>query len=124
MEKKQCTAGNLNVALDFMKAGKCAFLIVLINVSMAVVLLQTPVSVSLAGVDPTVPVHVIVSTGDPTAVAAASARMELCATPSLEPATVLLDSRDGGVRNTVTKGHTGMTASKSASARMEPPVIM
>lgn len=96
-------------------------LIVLINVSMVVVLLQTPVSVSLAGEDPTAPVHVTVTTGDLTAAAAASARTEPCATPSLEPATVHQVSKAGAARNAVIKEHMEMTAIKDASVKMEPP---
>ncbi|KAL7988821.1 hypothetical protein Chor_007740, partial [Crotalus horridus] len=67
--------------------------------------------------------HVIVTIGDPTAVVAASVKMELCVIPSLEPATVLQGSRDGAVRNTVTKTHMEMIATKNASVSMEPPVI-
>ncbi|KAF7250309.1 Multiple epidermal growth factor-like domains protein 10 [Varanus komodoensis] len=99
-------------------------LTVLINASMAVVLLQTPVSVSLAGVDPTAPVHVTVTTGDPTAPVVANAKTELCVTPSPEPAIALLDSRDGAAKSAVTKGHMEMTATKNANVRMAPLVII
>lgn len=67
---------------------------------------------------------VTVTIGDPTAAVVASAKMEPCAIPSLEPAIVLLDSRGGAVRNTVNKAHMEMIVSKNASARMEPLVIM
>lgn len=97
-------------------------LTVLTNVSMVVVLLQTPVSVSLAGEDPTAPVPATVTTGDLTAAAAVSAKTEPCATPSLEPATVRLVSKGGAARSAVTKGHMEMTAIRNVSVRMEPPV--
>lgn len=64
----------------------------------------------------------IVTTGDLTAVVAASVKMELCVIPSLELATALQDSRDGAVRNTVTKIPMEMIATKNASVSMEPPV--
>lgn len=63
-----------------------------------------------------------VTTGDLTAAAAASARMERCATPSLEPATVHRVSKVGAARSIVIKEHMEMTAIKDASVKMEPPV--
>lgn len=65
-----------------------------------------------------------VTTGDPTAVVVASAKTKPYATLSLEPATVLQDSKAGAVKNAVTKGHMETTATKSVSVKMEPPVIM
>lgn len=124
MVKKRCTDVNPSAALDFMKAGKCVSLTVLTNVSMVAVLLQTPVSVSLAGEDPTAPVHVTLTTGDLTAAAVASAKTEPYATPSLEHATVPRGSKAGAARSAVTKGRMEMTAIKNASVKMEPPVTM
>lgn len=66
----------------------------------------------------------IVTIGDHTAVVAANAKMVPYVTPSLEPAIALLDLRDGAVRNTATKGHMETIATKNASVRMEPLVIM
>lgn len=65
-----------------------------------------------------------VTTGDLTAAAAASAKTEPCATPSLEPATVHQVSKAGAARNAVIKAHTEMIAIKNASAKMELPATM
>lgn len=96
-------------------------LTVLINVSMVAALLQTPVSVSLAGVEPTAPVLVTATTGGLTAVADASAKTELCATPSLGLVTALRDTGDGAVRTAVNRAPMVTTATKDASVRMERP---
>lgn len=97
-------------------------LTVLINVSMAAALLQTPVSVSLAGVGPTAPVLVMVITGVPTAAAGASAKTKLCATPSPERATALRATGDGAVKTVVNRVPMVMTVTKDANVRMERPV--
>lgn len=123
MGKKLCIGENPSVVLDFMKAGKCVSPTVLINVSTVAALLQTPVSVSLAGGGPTAPVPVMVITGDLIAAAGASAKIRLCATPSRGLATVPLASGAGAVKTAVSRAPTVMTAIRDASARMEPPVI-
>lgn len=64
------------------------------------------------------------TTGGLTAAAAASAKMEPCAIPSLEPATVHQVSKVGAVKNAAVKGHTEMIAIKNVSAKMEPPATM
>lgn len=60
-------------------------------------------------------------TGGLTAVAGASAKTELCATPSLGPATALQATADGAARTAVNRVPTGMTVTRDASARMERP---
>lgn len=105
-----------------MKAETCVSLTVLINVSMVAALLQTPVSVSLAGVGPTVAVLVMVITGGLTAAADASAKTELCVTPSPVLATALRATGDGAARTVVNRARTVTTVTKDASVRMERPV--
>lgn len=124
MEKKLCTGASPSAVLDFMRAGKCVSPTVLINVSMVAALLQTPVSVSLAGVGPTAPVPATVITGGLTAAAGASAKMGPCATPSRGLATVLRASGAGAVRSAVSRAPTVTTATRDASARMERPATM
>lgn len=124
MGKKLCIGANPSVVLDFMKAGKCVSPTVLINVSMVAALLQTPVSVSLAGGGPTAPVPVMVITGGPTVAAGASAKTGLCATPSRGLATALQASGAGAARTAVSRAPMGMTVTRDVSARMEPPATM
>lgn len=124
MERKLCTDANLSAVLDFMKAGKCVSLSVLINACTAAALLRTPVSASRAGAGPTAPVHVTSTIGVLTVAAVVSAKTELCVTPLLEPATVPLGSRVGAVRNAVTRVPMATIATRSASAKMEPAAIM
>lgn len=124
MGKKLCIGANPSVVPDFMKAGTCVSLTVLINVSMGAALLQTPVSASLAGVGPTAPVPVTVITGGLTAAAGANAKTGLCATPSQGPATVLQASGAGAVRTAVSRAPMVTTVTRDASARMEPPATM
>lgn len=121
MGRRLCIGANPSVVLDFMKAGKCVSPTVLINVSTVAALLQTPVSVSLAGVGPTAPVPVMVITGGPTAAAGASAKMGLCATPSQGLATAQQASGAGVVRTAVSRVPTVMTVTRDASVRMAPP---
>ena len=70
------------------------------------------------------PQLVTVTTGAPTAVTDASARTELCVTPSLEPVSALLDTEAGAVRPSVKWVPMVMDASRNANARTELPVTM
>lgn len=121
MGRKLCIGGNRSAAPDFMRARTCVSPTVLINVSTAAASLQTPVSVSLAGVGPTAPVLVTVITGGLTAVAGASAKTELCATPSPGLATALQATGDGAARTAVNRVPTVMTVTRDVSARTERP---
>lgn len=62
-------------------------------------------------------------TGGLTAAAAASAKTGPCATPSRGLATALQASGAGAARTGVSRAPTVTTATRNASARMEPPVI-
>lgn len=122
MGRKPCTDANPSVAPDFMKVETCVSLTALINASTVAALLQTPVSVSLAGVGPTVAVLVTVITGDLTAAAGVSAKTELCVTPSPELVTAPRATGDGAVRTVVNRAPMVTTVIKGASVRMERPV--
>ena len=63
-------------------------------------------------------------TGVLTAVAGASAKTELCATPSPGLATVLQATADGAARTAVNRVPTGMTVTRDVSARMERPATI
>jgi hypothetical protein len=63
----------------------------------------------------------MVTTGGLTVAVGASAKMGLCATPSRGLATVLQVSGAGAVRTVVSRAPMGMTVTRDASARMEPP---
>lgn len=63
----------------------------------------------------------MVITGGLTAAAGASAKTELCATPSPGPATALQATADGAARTAVNRVPTGMTVTRDVSARTERP---
>lgn len=107
-----------------MRMERSVLLIVQRAVFMVVVWPPTPASVSRAGVAPTVPVLVTVTTGVLTAVTDVSARMVHCVTPSLEPVSALQDTEAGAVRPSVKWAPMETDASRNASVRMEPPVTM
>eukprot|EP00061_Rhincodon_typus_P013973 g40698.t1 len=67
---------------------------------------------------------VTVNTGDPIAVTVASVKTEPCATPSLGPVSVLMDIRDGGVKNPVTMESMAKDVSISVSVKMQRLAIM
>lgn len=64
------------------------------------------------------------TTGDLTAVTAASAITEPSVTPSLGPVSALMVTRDGVVKTPVSKVIMGKRASCSASASTVPPASM
>lgn len=63
----------------------------------------------------------MVITGGPTAVAGASAKTKLCATPSPGHATAQRATGDGAVRTVVNRAPMEMTVTRDASVRMERP---
>lgn len=65
-----------------------------------------------------------VATGVPTAVTDVSARTKHCVIQSLEPVSAPLDIEAGAVRLSVKWAPMATDASRTANARMEPPVTM